>query len=150
MVSELEKIKDKQISPIRHEQAQLSVKFKQYKDKQNDQSRRLIKLLRDIEVLRNRGRPLHNGEIKHREDYDRSIVVKKGYEGKLNQLSELSEVYAADVAQNLEDEYYEDIPDQDLQVIYELLAKQHEGIVHLTSILAKDIRDVELILSGSD
>lgn len=150
MVSELENIKERQIGPIRHEQAQLSVKFKQYKEKQHDQSRRLIKLLRDIEVLRNRGRPLHNAEIKHREDYDRSIVIKKGYEGKLGQLSELNEVYASDVAQNLEDEYFEEISDSDLQTIYGLLSKQHEGIVQLASILNKDIRDVELILSGSD
>ena len=150
MVNELESIKDKQIGPIRHEQAQLSMKFKQYKDKQHDQSRRLIKLLRDVEVLRNRGRPLHNDEIKHREHYDRSIVIKKGYESKLAQLADLNDVYAADVAQNLENEYFEDMSDSDLQIIYGLLAKQQEGITHLTSILNKDIRDVELILSERD
>lgn len=145
MVSELEKVKSTQIGPIRHEQSQLSVKFRHYKNKHNEQARRLTKLLRDIEVLRNRGRPLHNDEIKHREEYDRAIVVKNGFEGKLAQLDGLTQAYSKDVSDNLENECYEDISDLDLHAIFALLSKQHEGLSHLTSILERDLRDTEIM-----
>jgi type I site-specific restriction endonuclease len=148
MVSDLEKIKTSQIGPIRHEQSQLSVKYRQFKDKHNEQARRLTKLLRDVEVLRNRGRPLHNEEIKHREEYDRAIVVKSGFEGKLLQLENLTAAYSAEVGENAENEQFEDMTDYDLHAIYELLSRQHEGILHLTHILDKDLRDAEIMAQG--
>lgn len=148
MVTELEKIKSTQIGPIRHEQSQLSVKYRQFKDKHNEQARRLTKLLRDVEVLRNRGRPLHNEEIRHREEYDRAIIIKSGFEGKLTQLESLTSAYSAEIGENAENEHFEQMTDADLLTIYQLLSKQHEGILHLTRILDKDLRDAEIMARG--
>ena len=148
MVSELEKIKERQIGPIRHEQTQLSAKFKRFTDKHSEQARRLTRLLRHVEVLRNRGRPLHNDEIKHREEYDRAIVVKNGYEGKLASLEQLTLEYADDVGNNLEGEYLDELSDADLYAIFDLLSRQHEGIRHLTQILERDLRDAEIMSGG--
>ena len=55
-------------------------------------------------------------------------------------------MYATEVAANKENEVHEEISDQDLYKIYELLKRQQEGIRHLTDILAKDMRDVKIMM----
>ena len=146
MVAELEKIKSTQIGPIRHEQSQLSVKYRQFKDKHNEQARRLTKLLRDVEVLRNRGRPLHNEEIRHREEYDRAIIVKSGFEGKLTQLESLTSAYSAEIGENAENEHF---IDDGLRSAHYLSAssKQHEGILHSHASSTRT-RDAEIMARG--
>ena len=147
MASKVSVIKDSQLESFRRKSEDLAIRIKQYQNKHNEQNGRLITLLRDVEYLRSRNRPLEKKEIEHRAEYDRLISVKNQCLSRLVTLEQTNEQYASLAAHNTQEEFLE-VSDDDLDRIYHLLKEQHDGIHHLGAILNKDIRDIEIMREG--
>jgi len=148
MTQKVSAIKDSHIESFRSKSEGLAIRIKQYQNKHNEQNGRLIKLLRDVEYLRSRNRPLEKKEIEHRAEYDKLIGMKNQCTSRLLQLEETNDVYSRMAAHNTQEEYLE-VSDEDLDRIYQLLREQHEGVHHLTKILEKDARDLEIMRNHS-
>lgn len=116
--------------------------LKKCQDKHNEQYCRLIKLLKNVECMRNRNRDLDNAEYAHGNEYN--ILLSKVRREK-ERLTILENDYDKMHNDSVGQEEYHDIPDEDLEYIYNLLKEQHDGIRHLTGILNKDIRDFKII-----
>ena len=147
MASKVSVIKDSQLESFRRKSEDLGIRIKQYQQKHNEQNGRLIRLLRDVEYLRCRNRPLEKKEIEHRAEYDKLISLKNQCLSRLGQLEQTNESYASMAAYSTQEEFLE-VSDEDLDRIYDLLKEQHDGIHHLGTILQKDIRDIEIMRTG--
>jgi len=147
MASKVSVIKDSQLGSFSRKSEDLAIRIKQYQNKHNEQNGRLIALLRDVEYLRSRNRPLEKKEIEHRAEYDRLISIKNQCLARLVALERTNEAYASLAAHNAQEEFLE-VSDDDLDRIYHLLKEQHDGIHHLGAILRKDLRDTEIMRSA--
>ena len=138
-------IKDDNMEELKRSNDNCAIRIQDFQLKHNSQVQTLMRLLRDVEYLRNRNRPLEKSEIEHRAEYDKLLAQKELCSAKLNQLENANNNFIQDQSQNLQEEYL-DISDEDLDRIYYLLKEQHDGIHHLAKILQKDYRDVEIII----
>ncbi|KAG6613916.1 putative carbohydrate-binding protein [Phytophthora cinnamomi] len=103
----------------------------------------LVKVMRDIELLQNYGKPLQ------REEMQLAMALKKlqtlldspgQYKARLNDAVSLQRVQKE--TQPLPTSQ---LSPQDLQRLYEFMDKQRQGLEHLTNIINDDLADMQLI-----
>ncbi|CAH0474604.1 unnamed protein product [Peronospora belbahrii] len=103
----------------------------------------LVKVMRDIELLQNYGKPLQ------REEIQLAMMLKKlqtlldspgQYKARLNDAVSLQRVQKEATPPPTSH-----LSPQDLQRLYELLNKQRQGLEHLTNIVNDDLADIQLI-----
>ncbi|CAI5706801.1 hypothetical protein KXD40_006112 [Peronospora effusa] len=103
----------------------------------------LVKVMRDIELLQNYGKPLQ------REEMQLAMMLKKlqtlldspgQYKARLNDAVSLQRVQKTALPPPTNQ-----LSPQDLQRLYELMNKQRQGLEHLTNIVNDDLADIELI-----
>ncbi|KAK1943465.1 Nuclear pore complex protein Nup54 [Phytophthora citrophthora] len=103
----------------------------------------LVKVMRDIELLQNYGKPLQ------REEMQLAMSLKKlqtllnspgQYKARLNDAVSLQRVQ-----KEAQPAPTSQLSPQDLQRLYELMDKQRQGLEHLTSIINDDLADMQLI-----
>ncbi|KAE9045714.1 hypothetical protein PR002_g2071 [Phytophthora rubi] len=107
----------------------------------------LVKVMRDIELLQNYGKPLQ------REEMQLAMALKKlqtlldspgQYKARLNDAVSLQRVQKE--AQPLPTSQ---LSPQDLQRLYEFMDKQRQGLEHLSNIINDDLADMQLIKETS-
>ncbi|CAI5716422.1 unnamed protein product [Peronospora destructor] len=103
----------------------------------------LVKVMRDIELLQNYGKPLQ------REEMQLAMMLKKlqtlldspgQYKARLNDAVSLQRVQ-----RKAQPPPTNQLSPQDLQRLYELMNKQRQGLEHLTNIVNDDLADIQLI-----
>ncbi|KAL7683998.1 putative nucleoporin nucleoporin alpha-helical domain-containing protein [Plasmopara halstedii] len=103
----------------------------------------LVKIMRDIELLQNYGKPLQ------REENILATTLKKlqtlldsqgQYKARLKDVVSMQHVQTESLTSPTSQ-----LSSQDLQRLYGLMDKQRQGLEHLTNILNDDLADIELI-----
>uniref|UniRef100_A0AAV1TR54 Nucleoporin Nup54 alpha-helical domain-containing protein n=1 Tax=Peronospora matthiolae TaxID=2874970 RepID=A0AAV1TR54_9STRA len=103
----------------------------------------LVKVMRDIELLQNYGKPLQ------REEMQLATMLKKlqtllnspdQYKARLKDVVSLQHV-----PNEAQPPPTSQLSPQDLQRLYELMDKQRQGMEHLTNIINDDLADIQLI-----
>jgi hypothetical protein len=154
LMKKIEQIKNHQFIAFRSKSDDFAIRIRKYQSKYNEQNGRLIKLLRDVEYLRSRNRPLEKKEIEHRGYYDDLIFQKNQCMQRLLQLEETNNIISqmsnsnsnSNSNNNTSEEYLE-ISDEDLDRIYHLLKEKQIGIHKLGDILQTDTRNLEIMRS---
>jgi hypothetical protein len=119
--------------------------FEAQQRRQAELYNKMLKLLGAIEKLRSGDRPLEFEEYKFREKVEEMLLHLRQRHAQLTELINFQSQH--DLVQ---DEYADNLSDADLEVIYGALAKQHEGLQHVSDILERDIRDVGIIRDKID
>lgn len=103
----------------------------------------LVKVMRDIELLQNYGKPLQ------REEMQLAMMLKKlqtlldspgQYKARLNDAVSLQRVQ-----KETQPPPSSQLSPQDLQRLYEFMDKQRQGLEHLTNMINDDLADIQLI-----
>lgn len=103
----------------------------------------LVKVMRDIELLQNYGKPLQ------REEMQLAMALKKlqtlldspgQYKARLNDAVSLQRVQ-----KEAQPPPTSQLSPQDLQRLYEFMDKQRQGLEHLTNMINDDLADMQLI-----
>ncbi|KAL4139172.1 hypothetical protein PRIC2_002670 [Phytophthora ramorum] len=103
----------------------------------------LVKVMRDIELLQNYGKPLQ------REEMQLAMALKKlqtlldspgQYKARLNDAVSLERVQ-----KETQPPPTSQLSPQDLQRVYEFMDKQRQGLEHLTNMINDDLADMQLI-----
>ncbi|KAL4111211.1 hypothetical protein PRIC1_002892 [Phytophthora ramorum] len=103
----------------------------------------LVKVMRDIELLQNYGKPLQ------REEMQLAMALKKlqtlldspgQYKARLNDAVSLERVQ-----KETQPPPTSQLSPQDLQRVYEFMDKQQQGLEHLTNMINDDLADMQLI-----
>jgi len=131
------------IEAVELSNTQMSSRFSSLQMKQVHIYQHLLTILRKVEVLRCRGVPLEQNEIRYRARLNQILAAMKTPYLEIQELSDnlVQQEHASDV--------YADVPrEQDLESLYDALKRQREGLEYITEILAKDVRDVHVVRSA--
>lgn len=118
----------------------LSLRTEGLKGKQRDIFLQILEIFKKIEVLRSRGRPLQPSETRYRDNLERLCLALQSPSQKLQEIMTLKSQQ-----ERQSDSYADKVSQEDLDRLYDLLDKQREGLEHLTDIITKDSRDLEII-----
>lgn len=121
------------------------LQFEQKQQRQAQLYNRMLRLLSIIEKYRFQDRPLELEEYAFREKAEKMLLQLQQRHVELTQLINFQSQHDL-----IKDEYADNLSDDDLRVIYDAMAKQSEGLEHVSEILRRDIRHVEIIQEKLD
>lgn len=110
------------------------------KRKQGEQYGRMLHLLAKIEKLRMQDKPLEMDEYRFREKAEGMMQQLKTQHAQLTELLNFQSQHDL-----VRDEYVDSLSEADLEVLYSAMARQHEGLQHVSDILERDVRDVQIV-----
>lgn len=119
-----------------------TVRFSELKSRQRRHHLKLLQVMRKLEVLRTKGLPLGSLELRYQEKVEELYSNAKGPYSKL-QLLETSQSVV-----ERQNDLFLSAPafrEEDLESICTVLQKQREGLQHLTDIVRKDSRDINMM-----
>ena len=123
----------------------LKRRFEEKQQKQAELEHRMIKLLGEVEKIKCQDQPLEFEEYKFREGAEEMVHQLRERHARLTELINWQSQHDL-----VRDEYADNLSDADLEVIYSAMAKQHEGLQHVTDILERDERHIHIIQQRLD
>jgi len=122
------------------------VKIEEYKRRHMELSARVLRIMKKVDLLQNLGRPISTEEEAFRsklEKIERELQMPTQFKGRLNELLSLVRMQEDVVQVN-----HENLDEESLETISKFLQQQQKGIQTLSQVVAKDMKDLAIIMEG--